>query len=192
MDQPTNRITEITPWELLEEQDVSPSKYFPTFKQTVKIHNGTIIDDYFIAKSLDAAMVVAITPEKELIMVRQWRQGIKEITLELPAGQNDGRLPVDSARSELHEETGATTTILSPLGIVAITPPKSSQRMHGYFCYTDEIIKEQSLDPNENIEVVKVPLKEIDSLLVAGEISSANTIAFIALARLKFPEAFLL
>ena len=192
MDQPTNRITEITPWELLEEQDVSPSKYFPTFKQTVKIHNGTIIDDYFIAKSLDAAMVVAITPEKELIMVKQWRQGIKEITLELPAGENDTKAPIDAARSELQEETGAITTTLYPLGIIAMTPPKNSIKMHGFFCYIDKIIKEQDLDPNENIEVVKVPLKDIDPFLLAGDISCADTIAFIALARLKFPEAFLL
>jgi hypothetical protein len=64
--------------------------------------------------------------------------------------------------------------------------------MYGYFCYIDEIIEEQDLDPNENIEVVKVPLLVIDKLLIAGEISCADTIAFIALARIKFPEAFLL
>lgn len=192
MDQPTNRIPEITPWEILEEQDVSPSKYYPVFKQVVKMHGGRVVDGYFISRLPDASMVVAITPEKELIMVRQWRQGIKETTLELPAGVHDGRTPVDAARGELHEETGATTTMLHPLGIVAVTPPKNSLRMHGYFCYVDEITEEQDLDPNENIEVVKVPLQEVDSLLLTGSISCADTIAFIFLARLKFPEAFLL
>jgi 8-oxo-dGTP pyrophosphatase MutT (NUDIX family) len=192
MDQSTNRISEITPWETLEEQDVSPNKYYPVFKQTVKIHDGSTVDNYFVSKLPDAAMVVAITPAKELIMVRQWRQGMKEITLELPAGQNDRRTPIDAARGELHEETGATTSTLYPLGTIGLVPPKCSLRMHGFFCYTDEIVGEQDLDPNENIEIVKVPLKELDSLLVTGAISCADTIAFIALARLKFPEAFLL
>jgi 8-oxo-dGTP pyrophosphatase MutT (NUDIX family) len=192
MDQPTNRVPEITPWEVLEEQDVSPSKYYPVFKQVVKMHGGRIVDGYFVSKLPDAAMVVAITPKKELIMVKQWRQGIKETTLELPAGMNDGRTPIDAARAELHEETGATATTFSPLGIIAVVPPKNSLRMYGYFCYIDEIIEEQDLDPNENIEVVKVPLLVIDKLLIAGEISCADTIAFIALARIKFPEAFLL
>lgn len=151
-----------------------------------------MVDGYFISRLPDAAMVVAITAAKELIMVRQWRQGIKETTLELPAGQNDGRTPINAARGELHEETGATTTTLHPLGIIAIIPPKNSLRMHGFFCHVDEIVEEQDLDQNENIEAVKVPLTEIDSLLITGEISCADTIAFIALARLKFPEAFLL
>lgn len=190
MDQPTNRVSEITPWEVLKEEDVSPSKYYPVFKQVVKIHGGRIVDGYFVSKLPDGAMVVAITPEKELIMVKQWRQGIKETTLELPAGTNDGRTPIDAARAELHEETGATATTFSPLGITALVPPKNSIRMYGYFCYIDEIIEEQNLDLNENIEVVKVPLLEIDKLLLAGKISCADTIAFIALARLKFPEAF--
>lgn len=190
MDQPTNRIPEITPWEVLKEEDVSPSKYYPVFKQTVKIHDGSTVDGYFISRLPDAAIVVAITKEKELIMVRQWRQGIKEITLELPAGQNDGRTPVDAARSELHEETGALTTTLHSLGALAVVPPKNSLRIHGFFCYVEEMTGEQDLDPNENIEVVKVPLSEVDSLLITGAISCANTIAFITLSRLKFPEAF--
>ncbi len=191
MDNTTNGESKITPWETLEEQDVSPSKYYPVFRQTVKIHNGNTVDGYYISRLPDAAMVVAITPQKELLMVRQWRQGIQETTLELPAGQNDGRTPIDAARGELNEETGATTTTLYPLGTIGVVPPKNSLKMYGFFCYINEIIEEQDLDPNENIEVIKVPLNEIDSLLINGSIACADTIAFITLARLKFPEAFL-
>lgn len=192
MDNTTNRESKITPWETLVEEDVSPSKYYPVFKQTVKIHNGAVVDNYFVSKLPDASIVVAITREKELIMVRQWRQGIKETTLELPAGMNDGRDPIDAARGELEEETGATTTDLFPLGVISVVPPKNSLRMHGFLCHVEEIVEEQDLDPNENIEVVKVPLAEIDTLLMNGTISCADTMAFITLARLKFPEAFLL
>lgn len=191
MDKRTNGESKITPWETLEELDVSPSRYYPVFKQTVKIHNGITVEDYYVSRLPDAAIVVAITPAKELLMVRQWRQGIQETTLELPAGQNDGRVPIDAAQSELHEETGATTSNLSPLGAIALFAPKNSLKVYGFFCYVNEITEEQDLDPNENIEVVKVPIGEIDALLISGVISCAETISFITFARLKFPEAFL-
>jgi ADP-ribose pyrophosphatase len=183
---------EIIPWELLNEEDISPSHYFPLFKQKVKIHNGKVFDDYYITKLVDATMVVAVTKEKELLMVRQWRQGTLEITLELPCGQNDPHeSTLDAAKRELHEETGATiTSELIPLGKVSPITPKATLRIYGYFCTIDSLLAKQDLDDTENIEVVKVPFADIDRLLLSGEINAADTISFISLARITFPDVF--
>jgi len=77
----------IKKWELISEVDVSPSKWFPLFKDTVKLPDGKIVDDYYVSKLGDVAMILAITKTKELLFVRQYKHGVQEIILELPAGR---------------------------------------------------------------------------------------------------------
>ncbi|MBL7932685.1 MAG: NUDIX hydrolase, partial [Bacteroidia bacterium] len=94
----------ISKWQIIQQQDVSPSKWFPVFKHKVKLANEKIIDDFFIAPFGNVAMVLPITTHNEIVFVKQYRHGTGEILLELPAGiQQENKSIEESALAELEE-----------------------------------------------------------------------------------------
>jgi ADP-ribose pyrophosphatase len=77
---------DIKKWLLLDEEDVSPSPWFPVKKHTVQLANGNIVDDYYFSPLGDVVMVLAITTQNEVVLVKQYKHALGEITLELPGG----------------------------------------------------------------------------------------------------------
>lgn len=69
-------------------------------------------------------------------------------------------------------------------------PPKSTIRLHGFYYYSDGTVETQYLDATENIEIVKVPVREIDSLLLSGKTTATDTISLIALAKINSQKHF--
>ena len=78
---------------------------------------------YSVISAPDWVNILAITAEKEIVMVRQFRPGTEEITLELPAGVIDpGESPLNAAKRELLEETGMQSTNWVSLGRCSSNP----------------------------------------------------------------------
>ncbi len=183
-------MSNIKKWELISEVDVSPSKWFPLFKDTVKLPDGKIVDDYYVSKLGDVAMILAITKDKKLLFVRQYKHGVREIILELPAGRVGKKTPDQAAIDELEEETGALVEKMENLGEVFIAPSKESARTHIYIALDVEINSSQKLDETENIEVVLIPLDQVESKIKNGEIKASDTLSSLYLAKLRYPDLF--
>ena len=183
-------IIEIEKWEVIEKKDVSPSPWFPLYVHKVRLPDGKIIDDYYVSKLGDVGMVVAVTKDNEIVFVRQYKHGVEEITLELPAGRVDGRTPEETARSELEEETGIVAGELSFLGRLYISPTKDPATTYGFMLRNAEVTKEQKLDVTEKIQVVYIPSRNIDELIKSGKINTADTLGLLAITKLKYPELF--
>jgi ADP-ribose pyrophosphatase len=97
----------IKKWKVLKEVDVSPSPWFPLLQHTVELANGQVVDDYFFSPLGDVVQVLAITPQHEVVLVRQYKHALGEILLELPGGmQQKNTSIIQSALNELEEETG--------------------------------------------------------------------------------------
>ena len=186
-------MTRLKKWKLLSEKEISPSPYFPLFVQTLMLPNGRTINDYYISKLGNVAMVVAVTEKKEVVFVRQYKNGVGEILIELPAGrlgQNSKKSLEQLGRDELLEEVGIVAENLIHLGEVLPSPSKDSTHTHGFLLLNAKITQEQSLDQNEEIEIVLVPAKEIEVKIKSGEIRASDTIALLAIAKIKFPQFF--
>jgi 8-oxo-dGTP pyrophosphatase MutT (NUDIX family) len=177
-------------WQVLEEKDVSPSKWFPLYVHRVRLPNGKIIDDYFVSKLGDVAMVVAITKKKEIVFVKQYKHGVQDIILELPAGRIGKNKPEDSARKELREEVGIRAENMIPLGQIYVAPSKDSAKTYGFLVENAEITEKQKLDFTEDIEIVLVPIRKLDKMIKSGEIKAADTLALLSIARTKYPRLF--
>ncbi|MGJ5640785.1 NUDIX hydrolase [Formosa sp. S-31] len=180
-------------WKIISETDVSPSPWFPIQKHTIELPNGTLIDDYYITTLGNVAMVLPITTDNEIVMVKQYKHGIKEVVIELPAGfQQNGKSIEDSALAELEEETGIKTSLdkLIPIGKIANVPTKSSQISFGFLATGVTFNSTQNLDINEDIEIIKRTPTETLKMIQNGEIWVADTVAFIMKAYLMFPELF--
>jgi len=181
----------IKKWEVLEETDISPSSWFPLYKHKIKLPNGKVVDDYYISKVGDVSMVVALTKSKKIIFVRQYKHGTGDVIIELPAGRiRKGNSPEKEAVMELAEETGYEGSEVELLGMIHGEPSKDTFNVYGYLIKNVELKNSQNLEETEDIEVLLFPASEIDKKVKEGVICSSDTLSFIYLAKLKYPELF--
>lgn len=183
----------IKPWTILEEQDVSPSPWFPVTRQKVQLPNGHVVDDYYVSQLGDVVQVLAITQDNKIVLTRQYKHGIGEILIEVPGGmQQKGKTLLQSAIAELEEECGikAAEADLKLIGKIAINPTKLKQVTYGYILFNAQFNSVQKFDVTENIEVITIPAPEVLRMVDEGEIWVTDSMNFILMAARQYPEVF--
>lgn len=126
------------------------------------------------------AVIAALFPNRDILLIRQHRWPIDQVIYELPAGKLDpGEDPRDCALRELEEETGWKAGSLVPLTSIFTTPGFCSEQLH-LFLATDLAPGTQALEPGEeSIRVERVPLDHAVAMVRSGEIRDAKTIVGI-------------
>jgi len=131
-----------------------------------------------VLEAPDSANVVAITPNQEIILVRQYRFGIGRETLEIPGGMVDKGedIPAACAR-ELLEETGYASNQWRYLGPIQSNPVFMDSLLHQYIA-TDTVLVNETLklDPAEQIEVVCLSQEEVRKLILDRTIQHPHTL----------------
>ncbi len=115
--------------------------------------------------------IVPLTPDRDVVMIRQYRHGSREITLEIPGGAIDETDPAEAAKRELAEETGYEGDGIILLGSVNPNPAIFNNLCYTYLAQNVQATHPLSLDPMEDIEVELVPLARIPSLIASGTIN---------------------
>lgn len=136
---------------------------------------------------MGAVGVVPLTKDGNVIMVKQFRYAHDRVFLEIPAGKLDkmDESPLEAAKRELKEETGAVAQSYTELGALDTTPALINEKIHLYLAEDIEI-GERKPDPDEFIDVELVPLSKLIDMVMDGEIRDAKTqIAILKVARLK-------
>jgi ADP-ribose pyrophosphatase len=122
--------------------------------------------------------VIPLTPNNDIVLVRQYRHGIRDITLEIPGGLlENSDSPEETALRELQEETGYTSDNVVNLGWVYPNPAIQNNRC--YTCLAKNAVPNgpQKQDEREDIEVVLRPVSEVPELIRTGQINHALIIA---------------
>jgi 8-oxo-dGTP pyrophosphatase MutT (NUDIX family) len=136
----------------------------------------------------DWLMVVPLTREGRLVLVRQYRHGSRETGLEVPGGLHDchGETPEQGAVREVAEETGYENDgePLVFLGELRPQPALLSNRVWIYLARDLRPLARPELDSSEDIDVVLIEPREIPSLIASREINNAMTVAALSLAQL--------
>ena len=145
------------------------------------VENVTFADgftvDLEVIRHPGAAAVVALTDDRQVLMLRQYRHAVGDYIWEIPAGTFNGREePLACARRELIEETGYQASLWEPMGAVTPLAGYSDERIH-LFLARGLAPAEQSLDPDEILEVHCVPLESVSRMIADGRIEDAKTIA---------------
>lgn len=111
--------------------------------------------------------VLALTDEEEIVLVKQYRHGTDEITLEIPGGAVDStdEHPLEAAKRELLEETGYEANKWTSLGTVSVNPAIMDNYCHMFLAEGCREISEQNLDRMEEIEVQTVPLTDFFEMI---------------------------
>lgn len=176
-------MNQLQKWQILNSKFALDHPWCQVRQDTVALPNGAIVDDYFVHIRKDVALVLPITAQAEVVMVRQYRHGIQDILLELPAGTFDPsqEAPAIAAQRELQEETGYRAEALIPLAILYDNPVKDTNRIHLFLAQNAVPVVAQQLDDTEEIEILLVPLDEVMTYVTQGEICVAGTVSAIFL-----------
>lgn len=139
-----------------------------------------------VLETKDWVNVVAVTHAGEALMVRQFRYGTGEDTLEFPAGTVEpGEDPAHTAARELEEETGAKGGRWTTLGTCNPNPAFLTNTCHHFAVEGLSETGVVNFDEHEEIELVRVPLAQIDHLIASGEITNALSIVSWHLYRMR-------
>ena len=150
-------------------------------KDEVELPNGHKSVREWI-KHPGASSVIPLLPDNQIILVKQFRYPVGQVTLEVPAGKLDveGEDPLVCAERELSEETGYTAGKIWKLTTIATTVGFSNEFIHLYAA-KDLTPGKQHPDDDEFINTVKMPLTAALQLVESGKIIDAKSIISILL-----------
>lgn len=178
-------------WQKLDDKLLNKTRVFDLRVQRMKRMDSPYEDDFFYLDAPDWVNIVPITPNKEVVMVRQFRHGIDEQSLETPGGIIDsGSTALETAIRELTEETAYLSKEIIPLGKISPNPALLNNYCHIFAALNVLPDGKQNLEASEDIIVELVPLKNIPQLIQNEEIchSLVSTAFFLLWA--KMPELF--
>jgi 8-oxo-dGTP pyrophosphatase MutT (NUDIX family) len=165
----------LTPWKILESKYLRPRYRF----DQVELPTGKVFEAVALEFRSWAA-VLAFTKNQEVVLIRQYRHGVREAVWEFPGGVvDDGENPLEGARRELLEETGYTASNLIEVGKFYPNPALQTNLMYGYVAYDAEKTAIQKLDEAEDIEVHLVPLDELIAMTKRGEFLNGLQVALL-------------
>lgn len=167
----------------LTEEKVSSEEIFSgrvvhLVRDTVRLPNGALTTREVVHHP-GAVCVVPLTDDGEVVMVRQFRYPFGRVLLEAPAGKLDpGESPLDCARRELSEETGAEAETFEDLGEFYSSVAIFDESIH-LFLARGLRFKTAHADDDEFLQVERIPLTELVLDILSDKIRDGKTQAAI-------------
>lgn len=165
-------------WELLSSRTLVKDTWIHLTADECRMSDGTMIAPFYVNHAPDFVVVIGVTEDGKMPMIRQYRHGLREVLLEVPAGcVEQGETFEEAAKRELMEETGYQADSIE---FLFKTAPNASCFTNYAWCYLARNVRktgEQSLDATEEIAVELMEISEVKELLRTGGIVQAVHVA---------------
>lgn len=149
--------------------------------ETISLPNGKTATRE-IVNHPDASGAIAINEDKKMLLVKQWREAIKQYTLEIPAGLIDptDASPLDAMKRELNEEGGYRAEYWEKVSEFYSSAGFCDEKMYLFYCDTlTKLEDKRPLDEDEFLTQEWYSLDELKQLLAQGKIVDAKTVMAI-------------
>lgn len=168
----------IEPWDRLASEAGGDYRIFRVRRDRSRSRASGGVGLFSVIEAPDWVNVWAVTDDGRVVLIRQFRHGTRDVSLEIPGGAVDpGEAPEAAARRELAEETGYTAARWTHLGTVAPNPAIQANRCHTFLAAGARPTGTTNLGPGEEIEVVLATAAEVRERVRSGEIDHALVVA---------------
>ncbi len=178
-------MTEIKKWQVLARRLPVDDEWLQVRADDVMTGSGVVLRGYYTVRKKDFALIVPVTDDGQLLLIREYKHAIGEVVWALPAGIIDaGEDAAAAAARELEEETGYRARTIELLGRYIVSDAFVAD--YAYFYLARDLIDTgvQHFDSSEQIAVSLMPFDEAVAATVRGELfPSLGAVAALLLAK---------
>lgn len=170
-------------WSLIETGAPVDYRIFRLRRDRYRLKTTEAEREFVVLETADWVNVVPVTAEGKVVLIRQFRHGVRETVIEIPGGMVDrGEEPAAAALRELGEETGYTAERIRPLAAVWSNPAIMNNRCHLFLAEGCRLAGPPRFDAFEQIEVFEATQREVSEMIAAGRIAHSMVVAALAFA----------
>lgn len=186
-------------WEELSTEHIVQDEWIDFRRQAYKFPDGSVYEPYYTYSRRDYVVIVASDEEGRFLCVKQFRQGIREVTTEFPAGgierkfglecgssrsEADSEEALKAAIRELREETGYESDDWKQLMAIPSQATIADNWAYIYVAKNCKKVTGQSLDAMEFLNVELYTADEIEKMIAEGKFKQAmHLMAWLLAAR---------
>lgn len=157
-------------WRVVDSEYLIRRPWMTVRRDTVELPDGRRHPEYYVLEYTSWVNVIAITPEGDFVLIRQYRHGLGQTRYELVAGcVEEGEEPLEAARRELSEETGYSGGRWKLLTVLSGNPSTTNNLTYCYLATGVVKTGGQKLDQTEDIQIHVLSRSEVMELLVGDE-----------------------
>jgi 8-oxo-dGTP pyrophosphatase MutT (NUDIX family) len=171
-------------WEILSSKYLVKDRWLTLRADDCRNADGQVIAPYYVLEYPAWVNVLALTPEHNVVLIKQYRHGIRQVILELPGGavdEQDASI-LDAARRELREETGYVAEEWRETGTFCANPTNHTNLAHCFLAFGARYVTEPQRETSEQIEVVLMSLDELLERASQGELRHPHHVAALFFA----------